>query len=56
MNDDYSQRVTITGVRIPFWQMVELLVIVAIAAIPAVIVLAFVAGAIWMVVLSLLLA
>lgn len=36
---DHHQRVVVTGVRIPFWDMVSFLVTLAIAAIPALVIL-----------------
>lgn len=50
-----DNRTVITGVRIPFWNMVELLVQLAVAAIPAMILLSLVAGVLWILALSLLL-
>lgn len=52
-SSDHHQRVVVTGVRIPFWDMVVLLVTLAVAAIPAMVLLAMAAGAVWMFVLSL---
>lgn len=44
MTPDHHQRVVITGVRMPFWSMVELLVTIALASIPALILVSVVLG------------
>ena len=43
---DHRQRVVVTGIHLPFWETVNLLVTLAIASIPALIILGVFFGAV----------